>query len=154
MQNIDPFYLYIAAGAAIALMAIWILYIELRLRKIFKGKRGKDLESVINSLISDLNKLDNSVEQIEKYLQNAEKRLRQSVQQVGIVRFNPFEDSGSNQSFAIALLNEKGSGVVVSSLYGRDKIRVFAKPVLNYKSEYPLSEEERKSIEEAKLKND
>ena len=67
------------------------------------------------------------------------------------MRFNPFPDQGSNQSFAIGMLNEEGDGVVFSSLYSRDRMSVFAKPIKNNKSEYELSDEERKVLDRAKV---
>jgi len=72
------------------------------------------------------------------------------VRKVGIIRFNPFKESGGDQSFSIALLDENDNGVVITSLYGRQDNKVFAKPVRNGKSKYLLSEEERRAIEEAK----
>ncbi len=144
--------IYIAVGVIMLFLALWILSIELRLKRLFRGKKTKDLESVMKEINSELKKLDVSREEMEKYLETVEKRLRQSVQQVGILRFNPFQDSGSNQSFAIAFLNEKGDGVVISSLYSREKVNIYAKPIKNHKSEYQLSREEKEAIEKAKEK--
>ena len=68
-----------------------------------------------------------------------------------MVIFNPFPDQGSNQSFAIGMLDEEGNGLVISSLYSRERISVFAKPVKNGKSEYELSTEEKEALEKAKV---
>jgi len=75
-----------------------------------------------------------------------------SVQKVGVVRFNPFKDTGGDQSFAIALLDASDSGLVISSLYTRDGVRVFSKAIEKGKSKYQLSEEEKQAIEKAKGK--
>jgi hypothetical protein len=64
-----------------------------------------------------------------------------------MVRFNPFEDAGSNQSFAIGLLNEQGDGVVVSSLYARERMSVFAKPIQQHNSSHELTTEEYSVIQ-------
>ncbi len=141
-------YFYIVIFAFLILIG-WIIFIELRLRKLFRGKKGADLEEVINFLSNDLKKLDFSREETEKYLETVERRLRKSIQGVGTVRFNPFEDAGSNQSFSIAFLDEHGDGVVISSLYSREKFTVYAKPIKNRNSEYPLSKEEKDAIEGA-----
>lgn len=72
------------------------------------------------------------------------------VQKLGIVRFNPYNDTGGNQSFAIALLSRLGDGVVLSSLHGRAGTRVYAKPVKAGQGvEFSLSEEERVAIKKA-----
>jgi hypothetical protein len=86
------------------------------------------------------------------YLENVEKRLGRSIQGIGTVRFNPFRGNGEggNQSFASSFLNEKGDGVIISSLYSRDHVSVFSKPVKEYKSEYELTQEEKDSMEKAK----
>ncbi len=146
---INPDYFYIIGGTVILLLVIWVFLIELRLKKIFRGKGAKELEGVLLSLGDDLKKLNVSREEIEKYLETVERRLKKSVQGVGIIRFNPFEDAGSNQSFSVAFLNEGGDGVVISSLYSREKVSVYAKPVKNYNSEYPLSEEEKEAVKNA-----
>ena len=67
------------------------------------------------------------------------------------MRFNPFGGTtGGNQSFAVALLDEKHSGVVFSTLYARDRVGVYAKPVEAGASSFELTGEEREAIEKAK----
>jgi hypothetical protein len=75
-----------------------------------------------------------------------EARSRRSLQHIGLVRFNPFEDTGSDQSFAIALLDDQRDGIVLSSLHGRANTRLFAKPVSAGASSHNLSEEETQAI--------
>jgi hypothetical protein len=75
-----------------------------------------------------------------------EGRTRRSLQHIGLVRFNPFEDTGSDQSFAIALLDDQRDGIVLSSLHGRANTRLFAKPVSAGSSSHNLSEEETQAI--------
>ncbi len=134
------------AGGVFLLLIFWILSIELRLKKIFRGKKAKDLEGIMADISNEIKTLHASKEEMEKYLETVERRVKESIQNVGMIRFNPFENSGSNQSFAIALLNEKGSGVVISSLYSREKVNVYAKPINNYQSKYALSKEEKDAI--------
>lgn len=67
-------------------------------------------------------------------------------QKVGIIRFNPFKGQGGDQSFSIAILNGLGGGVVITSIYGRKENHIFAKPVKNGQSPYPLAEEEKEAI--------
>jgi hypothetical protein len=75
-----------------------------------------------------------------------EGRSRRSLQHIGLVRFNPFEDTGSDQSFAIALLDDERDGIVLSSLHGRANTRLFAKPVADGSSPHNLSDEETQAI--------
>jgi hypothetical protein len=75
-----------------------------------------------------------------------EERTRTSLRHIGMIRFNPFEDTGSDQSFAIALLDDARDGIVLSSLHGRANTRLFAKPVENGVSRHTLSDEESQAI--------
>lgn len=86
------------------------------------------------------------LEELEALHTKLELRSRGSLQHIGLVRFNPFEDTGSDQSFAIALLDERHDGIVLSSLHGRTNTRLFAKPVENGSSSHTLSEEESRAI--------
>jgi hypothetical protein len=84
--------------------------------------------------------------EIEAMHGTLDRRTRRSLQHIGLVRFNPFDDTGSDQSFAIALLDDQRDGVVVSSLHGRTNTRVFAKPVADGSSPHTLSDEESQAI--------
>jgi hypothetical protein len=73
-----------------------------------------------------------------------------SLQQVGLVRYQAYHDVGGDHSFALALLDSRGSGVVVNSLYHRDRCRVYAKPVVDWRSAITLTDEEKEAIEMAR----
>ena len=73
-----------------------------------------------------------------------------SLQHVGVVRFNPYHDTGGDYSFAVALLDGAGNGVLLSGLYHRDRCRVYAKPVRGWASSYTLTDEELEAIEQAR----
>ncbi len=84
--------------------------------------------------------------QIEATHAVIDRRSQRSLQHIGFVRFNPFEDTGSDQSFAIALLDDARDGIVISSLHGRANTRLFAKPVSAGESSHHLSDEESQAI--------
>jgi len=75
--------------------------------------------------------------------------LRHAVQHVGLVRFNPFDDTGGNQSFALALLDANADGIVLSSLHSRTATRVYVKAILSGRSDAPLSDEEVAALRDA-----
>ena len=135
---------------AVAFLAIgWVIYLEIRIKKLLGGRRANDLEEVMKGIIKELENLDHFRGEMEKYLESVERRLRRSAQHVGVVRFNPFHDAGGDQSFSIAIMDEKKNGVILSSLYGRDASRIYAKPIENAMSKYQLSKEEGEAIDEA-----
>jgi hypothetical protein len=70
-----------------------------------------------------------------------------SIQKVGVVRFNPFRDTGGDQSFCICLLDAQDKGLIISSLFTREGAKVFTKPIEAGQSKYPLTEEEKEAIQ-------
>ena len=143
---------FILALILALIFAVWMINTEKRLKRFFLGKKGKDLEDTLKILEEDVEKLKGAKENIEKELILANAKLRKSVRGLETIRFNPFPDQGSNQSFAIGMLNEDGDGVVISSLYARDRMSIFAKPIKNKKSEYELSLEEKEALKNAEVK--
>jgi hypothetical protein len=67
-----------------------------------------------------------------------------------MVRYNAFDDTGGDQSFALALLNTQGDGAIVNGLFHRNECRVYAKPVKAWQSSYSLSDEEQEAIRKAR----
>ncbi|MEK7069246.1 MAG: DUF4446 family protein [Patescibacteria group bacterium] len=130
----------------------WMINTEKRLKRFFIGKKGKDLEDTLINLEENIEKLKKAKENAEKELTLINAKLKKSIRGLETIRFNPFPDQGSNQSFAIGMLNEDGDGVVLSSLYSRDRMSIFAKPIKNNKSEYELSVEEKEALKKAENK--
>ncbi len=147
---ISPMIIYILLFLFFAVLVFWIITLELRLKKVFRGSKVKDLEDLLRDMGKELDRAKVFRKQIVNYLEEVEERLKKSVRKVKTIRFNPFENAGSNQSFATSFLDEEGNGVVISTLYSREKVGVYAKPVKKYSSEYPLTEEESAIIEESK----
>ncbi len=139
---------YIISGA-IVIILIWILIIEIRLKKFFAGTKAKNLEEMLILIGKKMSQLEETQKEINKHLVTVDHRLNKSIRNVEMVRFNPFVDAGSNQSFAIAFMNDEKNGVVMSSLYARDRMSIFAKPIINGKSEFELSEEEKEVLNKA-----
>jgi len=143
---------FILAGVAVLLGAFWIIRTEQRLKKFFRGNKAKDLEETILGLQDEIKMLDSSRIRADAQISELKNKLAQSIRGLETIRFNPFSDQGSNQSFAISMLNEEGDGVVLSSLYSRERMSVFAKPIKGGKSEYELTEEEKETLWKAKEK--
>ena len=136
----------------IVLGSLWIVTTEKRLKKFFLGKKAKDLEDTIVTLENEIVKLDKAKNIIERQILVINSKLKKSIRGVETIRFNPFPDQGSNQSFAIGILNEEGDGLVMSSLYSRERMSVFAKPIKGGISEYELSSEEKEALKKAEVK--
>lgn len=142
--------IYVLTILVVALL-VWVIKNEIRMKKLMAGKGAKDLEGVMTNLIKDLENLRKSKTKMESDINLMDSRVKKSIQGLATVRFNPFKDSGGNQSFAIAMLNEEGDGVVLSSLYSRERMSVFAKPVQKNVPQYDLTGEEAEALKNAKL---
>ena len=137
---------FVLAGVLILVIAAWVWKTESRLKRFFSGKKGRDLEEAIMALEKNISELGRAREKIEREMGIMNQKLKKSVRGLQTLRFNPFADQGSNQSFAIGLLNEEKDGVVISSLYSRERMSVFAKPIRGGKSEYELTAEEKEVL--------
>lgn len=133
----------------VIVLAVRLWKTEKRLRTFFLGKNATSLEDVFVLLRKEMMEARRTLQDLDRRMGEARERLRLSVQNVGIVRFNPFRDAGGDQSFCIALLDEQQNGVVISSLYSRDGVRVYGKPIQAGASTYTLSAEEKEAIVKA-----
>ena len=136
------------------LMLAWAIYSEMRLRKFIQGKNGHSLESIIMTIQKEHKELGTFKKQLATTLTQLHKRIEGSVRGISTIRYNAFGGRGESgaQSFATAILNEKGEGVVMSSIHTRDSTRVYAKPLVKFESKHELSEEEKGAVNEAKTK--
>lgn len=146
-----PVMIYSLLGLVLILTILFIR-LENRFRKLLQGQNAKSLEGIINELHARVSQLNTFQSESIEYLKNIEARLKRSVQAIETIRFNPFKGTGDggNQSFVTAFLSEKGDGVVVSSLYTRDRVSVFSKPIKKFISEFELTSEEKEAIKQAK----
>lgn len=141
--------LFYIVSAFVLIILLWILIIEIRLKRIFAGTKAKNLEESLVILGKKLKDFEENQSKIDKHLLTIDNRLNKSIRNIETLRFNPFVEAGGNQSFAVAFLNDEGDGVILSSLYARDRMSVFAKPILKGKSSFELSSEEKSVLNKA-----
>ena len=144
----------IAIGAFSITLLVMVMLMHRKLKRFLVDVEAHNIAESLSHIQSDLNNLQNFRKDTEDYLSSAEKRLQRSIQSVHTVRFNPFHGTGEggNQSFATTFLNEQGDGATISSLYSRDRVSVFAKPIKGFASEHEMSEEEKESLDKARNK--
>ena len=112
-------------------------------------KKRREEPKNLKEILSQFTNLEKNFEKLSGDLEKLKKESKFSLQKMGIVRYNPFSEIGGNQSFSIVLLDGNNIGFVITSLYTREGNRVYAKPVINGKSQYLLSKEEKGAIEKA-----
>lgn len=140
----------------LGVLLVWIATIEYRLtrltrtlRVLFTGRTGADLESVLREYMERMDRTDEMIKAFNARATDIERKAPFNVSHVGVIRFNPFADKGGDQSFAVALLDDHGDGVVLSGLHSRSDVRVYAKPIVGGTSTYPLTSEESEAINRA-----
>ena len=141
-------------AALVVLLLIAVLVQSMRLARAVRAYRelvsdgpgGGSLHDLLAGHAETVVHASERMSRIEATHAIIDRRSSRSIQHIGMVRFNPFDDTGSDQSFAIALLDNQCDGVVISSLHGRANTRVFAKPVAGGASSHHLAEEEAQAI--------
>ena len=133
-------------------LAIYLLKLKKRVDLFFKNG-DKDIEGLLTSQLKRLDKQEKETEKILEEILSLKGHSQKSFQRLGLVRFNPFKNVGGDQSFSVALLDLENNGFVISSIYGQDGNRIYAKPIADSKSEYVLSEEEKEAISKAQIVN-
>ncbi len=137
-------------GIGLAVYAAWTLHRVGRIRSAFGDKnKPVDLEELLSVLALKIKNLERETQVLTEKAGAVRHHTGTSVQKVGLVRFNSFADEGGNLSFVCALLDEHDTGVVLTSLHGRQQNRIYAKQIHQGESETPLSEEEQGAIKSA-----
>lgn len=117
-----------------------------------KGAKDLDLRTILDKIIK---RQDESIEAIGQVSQEIA-RLKANgvfhIQKIGLIRFNPFEETGGDHSFSLAIMDGDGTGVILTGLHTRERTRLYVKAVKNGKSEFKLSKEEEVVLKKV-LKN-
>jgi hypothetical protein len=140
------------AGVTVLLLILLIFVarqtgrLRRRLDVLTRGAEGGSLDSVLEAHLQQVFRVARELDELSARSAVLEAANRRSIQRVGLVRFNPFEDTGGNQSFALALTDTQGNGFVISSLHSRTGTRVYAKAIADGRSDGALSAEESEAL--------
>lgn len=144
---------------AILLMVLFIGFLILLIRTANLNKRyrefmlklgkGKNIEEDLENYIYRVEKVEKQNSDLQLVCKEISNQMSGCIQKIGIVRYNAFKDTGSDLSFALALLDENNTGVVMNGIYSREMSNIYAKPVENGKSSYTISAEEKMAIDKA-----
>lgn len=144
------------AGPVVAgFLAVWVLVLSFLilqqrnfLKSLFPKSENRDIRKKFEEVTKAIEEFKLKVEMLEGKVSEIAKDGTKHVQRVELLRFNPYADTGGDQSFTVALLDQEGSGVIITSLHARSATRVFAKDVKFGKSgKYRLSKEEEQVLE-------
>lgn len=148
-----PVQLFIVVAGLAWLVALTYLYWKMTTRydTLTEGVDKKTLPSVLENIVRELKLSKKNIEELLGRCDKIEERELLHIQKIGLLRFNPFKDTGGDQSFIIVLVDAKDTGVVISGLYSRSGTRWYAKKVVRGKgTDHELSDEEKKALSLAK----
>ncbi|HPL98466.1 MAG TPA: DUF4446 family protein [Bacillota bacterium] len=131
------------------IMIVWNLILSVRLagmsekyKKFMRGSSGKNFEGMLLGHIENMEASIERVNIISEDLIHVKNQMDKCIQKCNIIRYNAFSDTGSDQSFSIAMLDNFNDGIIITGIYGRNEFVGYAKPVSKGTSRYPLSVEE------------
>ncbi|HIE39735.1 MAG TPA: DUF4446 family protein [Anaerolineales bacterium] len=147
----------IAVTVLTLLNIVWQFDLQTRQRRLrerydrlFGGAEGADRQIGLEALTDQIEGVQGQIGRVETLARQIQSTLAHSIQGVGMVRFRAFQDTGGDQSFALALVDGSGNGVVLSALYAREGTRVYGKPLAAWTSVYNLTGEEKQALEQAR----
>jgi len=141
--------LTLIAIIAIGLSLLAILFVILGGAKGGDGAASLTGDDAVGALLGKIDRLEQAVRALNATDKRQQVQIEGSVRRVGVLRYDAFEDVGGRLSFSCALLDDHGTGVVLTSINGRQETRVYAKPVTTGQSSYNLSQEEAEAIRQA-----
>src|SRR3989338_1492586 len=149
-------YFILAVGIVSIINVLLLIWLFLRLcdfgmqhSQLVAGEEVPSIEEIVLKHKKTLATHNKNLKELGKILEELVENNKLNIQRAGVVRFNLFAETGGNMSFAIALLDGKNNGIVISSLHGREGTRVYAKSVAGGKSQSRLTEEEEQAIKQA-----
>lgn len=142
----------LAVAALVASLVLWqrLRRVQQRYADLTRGASGASLEAVLTSHLDNVRIAAESAGQARAAVQRMERNNRTHIQHVALVRYNPFNHTGGDQSFVLVLADADGNGGIVNSLHAREGTRIYAKPLAGWGSAYALTEEEQGAIAKAR----
>lgn len=137
----------------IMILSVRISRVRKSLKRLFTGVNGGNLEKGLHQLLDELVEAKKRHDDQQFQLNRLTQKVSSQCGNVAILRFNAFGDIGSDLSFSLAIVDEAQNGVVITSIYGREESRIYAKPLEGGKSIYNLSEEEQAVLKKASSQN-
>ena len=144
-------------GVAVVNLLLLILYIcnLLKLRKINKNYKsfmkklgnGNNIEEMLQKYITKVEEVNGKSKEILNYCTRIDRDISLCIKKIGMVRYSAFKDTGSDLSFALALLNDNNDGVLLNGIYSREMSNIYAKQVNQGKTNVKVSDEEKQALE-------
>lgn len=146
--------LYVALGVSflwLILLTVVLLKVKKHYNSLISNTGKRTLDSILDGIIAEDKRFEHEIQELKKGLGEVNAQSDFHFQKTGLVRFNPFERQGGEQSFILSLLDKKNNGIILNFLYTKEGVRVYSKRITEGKSdEYELSKEEKEALNNAK----
>lgn len=141
----------------LGLFLVWLLGLTFFLyrniahyQNLVKNNHKANLQEILEKILKTNEITQEEIAKLKKRFEIIEDEALEHIQKIGLIRFNPFSDTGGSQSFTLAVLDGNNSGILISSLHSRDQTRMYTKQIKDGKGVgFELSKEEKEAIEKA-----
>lgn len=142
------------AGIISIIALVTAIMTRSKMKKMLKGTKPVTLEKSIMEIVKSLQDLEDFQEDAIKLFKQYNDRIHSSVRAVETLRYNAFKGmgTGGNQSFTSVFSDEHGDGLIITGLFASESMRVFAKPMAGFESQFELTHEELEAVKMAKAK--
>ncbi len=143
--------LFAIASVIILILGGWISYLHYRFNRLVRTAHKDNIEKSLVEIYDYLKKNYEQNQSIVATLKILDRKANTSPRGLGLVLFKAFDGvkSGGSNSFALALINEQGKGVMISTLHSRDRVNVYSKAIAGFKSDVLLTDEEQEALTKA-----
>ena len=150
--------IYIVIGFGVLLIITYAIMINLWLelsymkkkyRRMMAGVDGGNLERLINGHVDEVNSVVTEQKQIREEIERIDNMLKKAITRIAVVRFDAFNNMGSDLSYCVAMLDSNNNGIVISGIFGREDSRTYVKPIVDGVSTYKLTQEEEQALKDA-----
>ena len=150
--------IYIVIGFGVLLIITYAIMINLWLelsymkkkyRRMMAGVDGGNLERLINGHVDEVNSVVTEQKQIREEIERIDDMLKKAITRIAVVRFDAFNNMGSDLSYCVAMLDSNNNGIVISGIFGREDSRTYVKPIVDGVSTYKLTQEEEQALKDA-----
>ena len=154
-ESIQP-WIGMATIVLVIAVLVYCVILHIRLGSLKKkydffmqGDNGASLERKLSVEVSEIRDAAKGLESLLTEQAAIRNTQSNTIQKIGFIKYNAFENIGNDLSFALTLLDGNNNGICISSIYGRSESRIFSKPIEKGKSLVSLSQEELESLNEA-----
>ncbi len=134
---------------------IWLLFLtflafkqKTYLQSLFPKDQSRDIRNKFKEVVETIARFEKNIQILENRLNGYKKDSLNNIQKVAVLKYNPYNDTGGDQSFSLVLLDGKMNGVLITSLHSRGSTRIYLKDIKSGVSELELSKEEKQTLKQ------